>query len=160
MPDPRRLAARKAIASALGSIPGVAAESIYRDPVDLETLPQNNLPAFVIGVTQPLVRNWNRGAQEGGRAALSWILDEVMIPVWAAVDASGGGQGPADDASETMLAAIETALTPDDYTFGGLVTEIRLRQPQSAVYGIGGAVQRVIILQELEVSIYRQFGVP
>lgn len=159
MADPRRLAVRKALVAALRAIPGVASGSVYRDPIDLTTLPQNNLPALVLGETVPLDREWQRGAQEGGRSSLSWFMDTVVMTLYAAVDAAGDGDGPADDASELMLAAIEQALTPDDYTFGGLVNDLKLRQPQSVVYGLPNN-QRVILWQEMEVSMYRQYGVP
>ena len=70
-----------------------------------------------------------------------------------------GGEGPKDDAAEAMIAALEVVLTPEDYTFGGLVTDLRLRQPTAVVLGQPNA-WRIIVEQEVEVTFQRQYGVP
>lgn len=126
----------------------VKAEGVKTDPENILTVPETELPVFLV--------EFARGQREFNAA--NQLESFVTVLITARAAASGLDPVRKVQLGENLLADIEKALTVD-ITLGGLLFDLRVQEPDPTFAGFGN-VNTVIVLQEVECHWHRTYGAP
>jgi len=126
----------------------VKATSVVTELVNILTIPETELPFFMVEPTPGGIRDWQPANQI-----------EVILPVLITgrVMANGTASDRKFQAGLNLLGDVERALT-QDITLGGLLFDLRV-QPAEPLVGLGNDNQ-VVVMPEVLCHCHRTYGVP
>lgn len=122
--------------------------SVVTELVNILTVPETELPFFMVEPTPGGMRDWHPANEL-----------EVIFPVLitARVMANGTASDRKFQAGLNLLGDLERALT-QDITLGGLLFDLRV-QPAEPLVGLGNDNQ-VLVMPEVLCHYHRTYGVP
>ena len=126
----------------------VKATSVVSDPVNILTIPESELPFFLVEPS-PSSREFWAGMR---------LKVEAHFLVTARVMANGLDPLRKVQAGENLLGDLETAIGVD-ITLGGLVRDVRLQEPDGPMVGMG-TNNNVFVLADLAAIYTRTYGAP
>lgn len=130
----------------------VKPESVETDPRNIMGIPAGDCPYFIV-----------EGSPEGRRdfEPANQLRDALRILITGVFFAEGEAPHRKTAALETMAGDLERLLTRDIYR-GGFATDTRVFTPEywPALGGGAGENNRVVIVQEIECAIHREYGEP
>lgn len=126
----------------------VKPSSVVCDAVNPFTVPPSELPLFVVEIS-PSSREYHPANQLD-------LLTRFVVTGRILVD----GTSPArkTEAGENLIGDLERALEGDT-TLGGLVSDLRMLEPDGPLMGMGQA-NNVFVVVELEAHYTREYGLP
>jgi hypothetical protein len=159
--DSVRLTLLKAVQAAIQgiSIAGgyhfdVLLQSVVLDPTNIEVVPTEQTPFFVVGAWEPVERRF-------ATSRPTQLAEKAKLTIFIAVDSASADTAAKATAWENVLADLEVAFaaTITRLTLNGAVEYVKVLQPSEPGYGLQHQT-RVLGMQPLELAWNRTYGTP
>lgn len=124
----------------------VKPSSVVLDPVALQTIPQSELPYFVVGLVEEGPRITSRTYQ-----GAKYVKDVWTFPIVCRIDADGADSARKITAIANIISDIEQAVV-QDLSLGNLIIDTRLEPSETPSFAFGGQ-NMVFVKQPVSVRL-------